>query len=62
MDFPHVPELSETPKNLCPLEKKPSRFDRNLIVIGAGAAGLVLSYIAAATGSEVTQIERAPGS
>ncbi len=27
---------------------KPSKFDRNLIVIGAGAAGLVSSYIAAA--------------
>jgi pyruvate/2-oxoglutarate dehydrogenase complex dihydrolipoamide dehydrogenase (E3) component/uncharacterized membrane protein YdjX (TVP38/TMEM64 family) len=36
---------------------KPSRFDRNLIVIGAGAAGLVSSYIAAATKAKVTLIE-----
>ena len=28
---------------------KPARFDRNLIVIGAGAAGLVASYIVAAS-------------
>lgn len=37
--------------------KQPSRFDRNLIVIGAGAAGLVSSYIAAATKAKVTLIE-----
>ncbi len=36
---------------------KPSRFDRNLIVIGAGAAGLVSSYIAAAVKAKVTLIE-----
>ncbi|SEK95909.1 FAD-dependent oxidoreductase [Nitrosovibrio tenuis] len=36
---------------------KPKRFDRNLIVIGAGAAGLVTSYIAAATRAKVTLIE-----
>lgn len=37
---------------------KPAHFDRNLIVIGAGAAGLVSAYIAAATRAKVTLIER----
>ncbi|MDP3744837.1 MAG: FAD-dependent oxidoreductase [Methylotenera sp.] len=36
---------------------KPKKFDRNLVVIGAGAAGLVTSYIAAATRAKVTLIE-----
>ncbi|MDP1776361.1 MAG: VTT domain-containing protein, partial [Moraxellaceae bacterium] len=36
----------------------PKQFDRNLIVIGAGAAGLVTSYIAAAVKAKVTLIER----
>ena len=36
---------------------KPAHFDRNLIVIGAGAAGLVSAYIAAATRAKVTLIE-----
>jgi pyruvate/2-oxoglutarate dehydrogenase complex dihydrolipoamide dehydrogenase (E3) component/uncharacterized membrane protein YdjX (TVP38/TMEM64 family) len=36
---------------------KPLEFDRNLIVIGAGAAGLVTSYIAAVTRAKVTLIE-----
>lgn len=36
---------------------KPKRFDRNLVVIGAGAAGLVTSYIAAAVKAKVTLIE-----
>ncbi|WP_430511304.1 dihydrolipoyl dehydrogenase family protein [Pannonibacter phragmitetus] len=36
---------------------KPKRFDRNLIVIGAGAAGLVSSYIAAAAKAKVTLVE-----
>ena len=36
---------------------RPAEFDRNLIVIGAGAAGLVSSYIAAATKAKVTLIE-----
>ncbi|MGB0956500.1 MAG: FAD-dependent oxidoreductase [Panacagrimonas sp.] len=38
--------------------KKPRRFDRNLIVIGAGSAGLVSAYIAAAVKAKVTLIER----
>jgi pyruvate/2-oxoglutarate dehydrogenase complex dihydrolipoamide dehydrogenase (E3) component/uncharacterized membrane protein YdjX (TVP38/TMEM64 family) len=36
---------------------RPARFDRNLIVIGAGAAGLVASYVAAAVRAKVTLIE-----
>jgi len=36
---------------------KPRRFDRNLIVIGAGSAGLVAAYIAAAVKAKVTLIE-----
>lgn len=36
---------------------KPRRFDRNLIVIGAGAGGLVSSYIAAAVKAKVTLVE-----
>jgi pyruvate/2-oxoglutarate dehydrogenase complex dihydrolipoamide dehydrogenase (E3) component/uncharacterized membrane protein YdjX (TVP38/TMEM64 family) len=39
--------------------EKPKRFDRNLIVIGAGAAGLVTSYIAATVRAKVTLIEKA---
>ena len=38
--------------------KKPARFDRNLIVIGAGSAGLVTSYIAAAVKAKVTLVEK----
>ncbi|MEF8717269.1 MAG: FAD-dependent oxidoreductase [Candidatus Accumulibacter necessarius] len=38
--------------------KKPRRFDRNLIVIGAGSAGLVTSYIAAAVRASVTLVEK----
>ena len=38
--------------------KKPGSFDRNLIVIGAGSAGLVSSYIAAAVKARVTLIEK----
>ncbi len=37
---------------------RPARFDRNLVVIGAGSAGLVSSYIAAAVKAKVTLIER----
>ncbi|QJQ32928.1 FAD-dependent oxidoreductase [Sphingomonas lacunae] len=37
--------------------KRPARFDRNLIVIGAGAAGLVSSYIAATVKAKVTLVE-----
>ncbi|MBV1883194.1 MAG: FAD-dependent oxidoreductase [Pseudomonadales bacterium] len=37
--------------------EKPKSFDRNLIVIGGGAAGLVSAYIAAAVKAKVTLIE-----
>ncbi len=37
---------------------RPRRFQRNLIVIGGGSAGLVTAYIAAAVRSEVTLIEQ----
>lgn len=36
---------------------QPKKFDRNMIVIGAGAGGLVTSYIAAAVKAKVTLIE-----
>ncbi|MCB1962668.1 MAG: FAD-dependent oxidoreductase [Rhodocyclaceae bacterium] len=39
-------------------DQKPARFDRNLVVIGGGSAGLVTSYIAAAVKARVTLIER----
>ena len=37
---------------------KPNRFDRNIVVIGAGSAGLVAAYIAAAVKAKVTLIEK----
>ena len=37
---------------------KPKHFDRNLIVIGGGSAGLVTAYIAAAVKAKVTLIEK----
>ena len=37
---------------------KPARFDRNVVVIGAGSAGLVTAYIAAAVKAKVTLVER----
>jgi pyruvate/2-oxoglutarate dehydrogenase complex dihydrolipoamide dehydrogenase (E3) component/uncharacterized membrane protein YdjX (TVP38/TMEM64 family) len=36
---------------------RPGRFDRNLVVIGAGAGGLVSAYIAAAVKAKVTLVE-----
>jgi len=38
--------------------KRPKRFDRNLVVIGGGSAGLVSAYIAAAVKAKVTLIEK----
>jgi pyruvate/2-oxoglutarate dehydrogenase complex dihydrolipoamide dehydrogenase (E3) component/uncharacterized membrane protein YdjX (TVP38/TMEM64 family) len=38
--------------------KRPGRFDRNLIVIGAGSAGLVTAYIAAVLKAKVTLVEK----
>jgi pyruvate/2-oxoglutarate dehydrogenase complex dihydrolipoamide dehydrogenase (E3) component/uncharacterized membrane protein YdjX (TVP38/TMEM64 family) len=37
--------------------QKPASFDRNLIVIGGGAAGLVSAYIGAAVKAKVTLVE-----
>ncbi len=37
---------------------KPAHFDRNVVVIGGGSAGLVTSYIAAAVKAKVTLVER----
>ena len=39
-------------------DRKPTHFDRNVVVIGAGSAGLVTSYIAAAVKAKVTLVER----
>jgi pyruvate/2-oxoglutarate dehydrogenase complex dihydrolipoamide dehydrogenase (E3) component len=38
--------------------RKPAKFDRNLVVIGGGSAGLVAAYIAAAVRAKVTLIEK----
>jgi dihydrolipoamide dehydrogenase len=38
--------------------EKPKKFDNNLVVIGAGAGGLVSAYIAAAAKAKVTLIEK----
>lgn len=37
---------------------KPTRFDSNVVVIGAGSGGLVTAYIAAAVKAKVTLIEK----
>jgi pyruvate/2-oxoglutarate dehydrogenase complex dihydrolipoamide dehydrogenase (E3) component/uncharacterized membrane protein YdjX (TVP38/TMEM64 family) len=37
---------------------KPRRFDTNMVVIGAGSAGLVTAYIAAAAKAKVTLVEK----
>ena len=39
------------------LAQKPTHFDRNLVVIGAGAGGLVSAYIAATLKAKVTLVE-----
>lgn len=38
--------------------QRPARFDRNLIVIGGGAAGLVTAYIGATVKAKVTLVEK----
>ena len=38
--------------------QKPARFERNIVVIGGGSAGLVTSYIAAAVKAKVTLVEK----
>jgi len=37
---------------------RPAKFDRNLVVIGGGSAGLVAAYIAAAARAKVTLVEK----
>jgi pyruvate/2-oxoglutarate dehydrogenase complex dihydrolipoamide dehydrogenase (E3) component/uncharacterized membrane protein YdjX (TVP38/TMEM64 family) len=37
---------------------KPTKFDRNIVVIGAGSGGLVSAYIAAAVKAKVTLVEK----
>ena len=37
---------------------RPAKFDRNVVAIGAGSAGLVTAYIAAAVKAKVTLIEK----
>ncbi len=37
---------------------RPAKFDRNVVVIGAGSAGLVSAYIAAAVKAKVTLVEK----
>ena len=37
--------------------QRPRRFDRNLVVIGAGSGGLVAAYVAAAAQARVTLVE-----
>jgi pyruvate/2-oxoglutarate dehydrogenase complex dihydrolipoamide dehydrogenase (E3) component/uncharacterized membrane protein YdjX (TVP38/TMEM64 family) len=39
-------------------DRKPARFDYNLVVVGAGSAGLVSAYIAAATRAKVALVEK----
>jgi len=38
--------------------RRPARFDRNVVVIGAGSAGLVSAYISAAVRAKVTLVEK----
>jgi uncharacterized membrane protein YdjX (TVP38/TMEM64 family) len=38
--------------------QRPASYDRNMVVIGAGSAGLVSAYIAAAVKAKVTIVER----
>jgi NADPH-dependent 2,4-dienoyl-CoA reductase/sulfur reductase-like enzyme len=44
-------------QGLCAWTEAAARFDRNLVVIGAGAGGLVSAYIAAAVKAKVTLVE-----
>lgn len=52
----HIVKLWQT-RRLYSKWQRPKKFDRNIIVIGAGAAGLVTSYIAVAVKAKVTLVE-----
>ena len=45
-------------RRVCAPWPRPARFDRNLVVIGAGSAGLVSAYIAATVKASVTLVEK----
>lgn len=49
--------MMPTEQTAKPAWTRPKRFDRNLVVIGAGSAGLVSAYIAAAAKAKVTLVE-----
>ena len=52
-----VPAL-QARRRLAPwAQRRPRRFDRNLVVIGGGAAGLVASHVAATLRARVTLVE-----
>lgn len=51
------PWLARTAITMLKPSARPRRFDRNLIVIGGGSAGLVSAYIAAAVKAKVTLVE-----
>lgn len=53
-----VLEILRQHKRLAPWRnQRPRQFDTNLVVIGAGAGGLVSAYVAAAAGAKVTLVE-----
>ena len=54
-----IRRIGQDAPGLRKLVTKPRHFDYNLVVIGAGAAGLVSAYIAAAVKAKVTLIETA---
>jgi len=51
-------KYAQTHRKALKLYAKPERFDTNLVVIGAGSAGLVSAYIAAAVKAKVTLVEK----
>ncbi len=53
-----VVDAGQGAQGLRALAEGRARFDRNLVVIGAGSAGLVSAYIAAAVKAKVTLIEK----
>ncbi|MCP4277543.1 MAG: FAD-dependent oxidoreductase [Gammaproteobacteria bacterium] len=59
--FPLLAKKSLTHYNTTKQQRKftkPDSFDTNMVIIGAGSAGLVTAYIAAASGAKVTLIEK----